>query len=49
MVDDGGNFAVRVELGIHRVLLFARLEVEVLGLVCETELLEDYGDLPGNR
>ena len=49
VVNDGGDTAVGIDRRVAGALVLTRPEIEVLRLVCETELLEDYGDLPSNR
>ncbi len=49
MVDESGNTTVGVVLGVLGSLLLALLEVEVDGLVCQTKLLKDDGDLPTTK
>ena len=49
VVDQSGDTAVRVVLGVFRSLLLVLVEVEKNGLVGEVKLIQDIGDLPINR
>lgn len=46
VVDQGGNATVWIVLGVFWLLVLTLVEVEVDGVVCETELLEDNGNFP---
>ncbi len=49
MIDQGWNAAIWIEFNVVRRFVLAFLEVEVNGLVCQPELLEDDGDLPNQH
>ena len=46
MIDYGRNTSVGVELRVFGFLLVATLEVEVNGLVSESEVVAEDGDFP---
>lgn len=49
MIDYGWNAPVGIILGELRCLVLSFGDVEVDGVVCETELLQDVGDFPAVR